>query len=261
EPNDTTATATAIDPTGSVIRGSIYRVAPAPADVDFFSFDAAAGDKVYAAVQTLGSAAAGNSTLRLFDSDGTTLLEEDLDDGSLSGTSSSLAGTLIPAAGTYYLQVVVTGTTNSGRLAPYDLYLRVQSGTPTAEVEPNGTPASATPLPAGGWASGVVDAGDGDLFSLSLQAGDTVFISVDADPERDGTGWNARMGMGLFGSGTPNQLLVINDGNLGTNPANPASEAFFFTVLEAGTYFPYIDHPTGGGTATSSYEMSVTVIP
>src|SRR5690606_4608218 len=179
-------------------------------------------------------------------------------------TAASLAGTVIPANGTYYLRVVRTGTSTlqSARVAPYDLYLRVQSGSPAAEVEPNGTTATATPLPAGGWVSGVVAAGgDGDFFSLSLQAGDTVFISVDADPERDGVGWNPRTGLGLFGSGTPSQILVVNDGNVGTNPADPASEAFFFTVLDAGTYFAYVDHPTGLGSPTSTYEMSVTVIP
>lgn len=265
EPNDTPAAATPMDPAGSVIRGAVFPITPAPADVDFFSFAAVAGDKVYAAVQTTGSAATGNSTLRLFASDGSTLLEEDLDDGSLSTTSSSIAGTVIPASGTYYLQVVVTGTTSSGRLAPYDLFLDVRSGTPTPEVEPNNSTATATALPANGWASGsstdTQPNGETDFFNISLAAGDTVFVSLDADPERDGVSWNPRIGFGLFGSGTPTQILVVNDGNAGTNPANPASEAFFMTVRDAGTYYAYVDQPAGTGSPANTYELSVTVIP
>jgi subtilisin-like proprotein convertase family protein len=265
EPNNTSATATPIDPAGSVIRGAVFRITPAPADVDFFSFQAAAGDKVYAAVQTTSSAAAGNSTLRLLASDGTTVLEEDLDDGSLSATSSSIAGTVIPAPGTYYLQVLVTGTTNGGRLAPYDLFLHVRSGVPAPEVEPNNSTATATPLPASGWVSGsAIDTqpnGESDFFSVALAAGDTVFVSIDADPERDGVSWNARMGFGLFGSGAPSQILVVNDANAGTTPANPASEAFFMTVRDAGTYFAYVDLPAGTGSPNNTYQLSVTVIP
>jgi hypothetical protein len=73
-------------------------------DIDFYSFTANAGDRVYAASMTSG--AAGNSTdsqLTLLASDGTTVIEFDEDNGSFANLSSSIAGAIIPSTGTYYL--------------------------------------------------------------------------------------------------------------------------------------------------------------
>lgn len=58
------------------------------ADVDWYSLTAAAGDRVYAAVMTSFSAnASADSQLRLFQPDGTTLIEFDENDGSFGTTS------------------------------------------------------------------------------------------------------------------------------------------------------------------------------
>ena len=63
---------------GAFIQGNIF----ANGDVDFFSFTAAAGDRIYAAVMTSASAnASSDSQLRLIGSDGTTVIEFDDDDG------------------------------------------------------------------------------------------------------------------------------------------------------------------------------------
>ncbi len=70
----------------------------------------------------------------------------------------------------------------------------MQSGTPTAEIEPNDTPATANALAAYGWVAGRATsaATDLDCYSLSLNAGDTVYLSLDLDPERDTVEWNGR---------------------------------------------------------------------
>ncbi len=76
----------------------------------------------------------GGSTDTIVDviaSDGTTILETDDDSGSFSGTSSAIGGTIIPAAGTYYVRV--DGFSTTATITPYHLHVRVQSGTPTAE--------------------------------------------------------------------------------------------------------------------------------
>lgn len=257
EPNGTYATATPLGGSNVVARGNIYP----GGDVDFFSFDAVAGDRVYAAVMTSFSAnASTDSQLTLYQPNGTTQIEFDDNDGSLGVSSSSIAGASIAADGTYYLKVNhFTATT--GQLRPYEFHFRLQSGSPTPEVEANDTPATANPLPANGWVSGARDpalATEQDWYSMTLSAGDTVFLSLDLDPERDNVQWNGRLGIALFGD-AGNQILVIDDGS-GGSVANPLSEALFFTVKDAGTYFAFVDSATAStGGPTATYTLSVSV--
>ncbi len=253
EPNDTLGTADALTGTDGRIRGFAV---PGTPDVDYFSFTAAAGDRVYAAVMTAFSPST-NSLLDLRDSTDA-VVETDLDDGQFSTSSSSIAGRLIVTPGTYYWRVRENGTST---IRPYYLYFAIRSGSPTAEVEPNNTTATATALPASGWVSGTRDpASDADFFSLTLNAGDTVYLGLDIDPERDNTQWNARLGFGLFGTAN-NQVLVVDDASVGS-VANPLSEAFFFTVKDAGTYFAYVDSAAAAtASPTFTYNLNVSVIP
>ncbi len=78
EPNGTPATATPIVGTSARIRGYIFLAG----DIDVYSFTAAANDRVYAATMTsLSSNASVDSVLELISTDGVTVLETDLDDG------------------------------------------------------------------------------------------------------------------------------------------------------------------------------------
>ena len=175
-------------------------------------------------------------------------------DGTFGATSSSIAGTVLAAPGTYYLRVTNFSTTTP--ITPYDLYFAVRSGAPTAETEPNnnGTPQA---LPASQCVSGVIDPAapeDSDTFTFTANAGDTVFISLDLDPERDVTTYNGRIGIGLFG--TPAQFLVTSDGGTGDTID---SEAIFMTVDTTGTYQVYTDcQVAGGGSPTATYNFNVT---
>ncbi len=262
EPNGTFGTATPLASNNTVVRANLYP----NGDVDFFSFTAAAGDRVYAAVMT--SFSAGSSTdaqLTLLASDGTTTIEFDDDNGTFAALSPTIAGATIPTTGTYYLRVndFTAGTTSE---RGYELHLRVQSGTPTAEVEPNDTPATANVLPASGWVSGARNpaaATEQDWYSMNLNAGDTVYLSLDLDPERDNVTWNGRLGIALFGDAS-NQILVIDDAGTGDVAPNPTipSESLWMTVKDAGTYYAFVDSAsaaTGGPTAT--YQLSVSVRP
>ena len=75
----------------------------------------------------------------------------------------------------------------------------------------NDTTGTANPLPAaGGRISGTHDASDSDFYSMNLSAGDTVFLSLDLDPERDATTWDGRLGLGLFGKAA-DQTILIDD--------------------------------------------------
>ncbi len=262
EPNGTTATATPIASGNIVVRAPLFP----NGDVDFYSFTANAGDRIYAATMT--SFSAGNSTdsqLTLLASDGTTVIEFDDDNGSFAGLSSSIAGAVIPTTGTYFLKVndFTAGTTSE---RSYELHFRIQSGAPTPEVEANDTPATANPLPANGWVSGTRNpaaATEQDWYSLTLNAGDTVFLSLDVDPEDDLVTWNGRLGFALFGDAA-NQILVVDDagtGDVAPNPNRP-SEALFMTVKTAGTYFAFVDSASAAtGGPTSTYHLSVSVHP
>jgi uncharacterized repeat protein (TIGR01451 family) len=262
EPNGTTATASPLGGTNLVARGMLFP----NGDVDFYSFTALAGDRVYAATMT--SFSAGSSTdsqLTLLAPDGTTVIEFDDDNGTFAALSSTIAGAVIPTNGTYFLRVndFTAGTTSE---RPYELHLRVQSGAPTPEVEANDTPATANPLPASGWVSGTRNPAvstEQDWFSFTANAGDTVFLSLDVDPEDDLVVWNGRLGLGLFGD-AGNQVLVVDDAGTGDVTPNPnrPSEAFFMTVRNSGTYFAFVDSASAAvGGPTATYHLSVSIRP
>ncbi len=249
EPNGTSATATPLGSTNTRITGNVFP----NADVDFYSFPGTAGDRVYAAVMTSFSASASvDSVLDLIAPDGTTILETDLDDGSFGATSSGIAGATLLATGTHFIRVRHNLAT--AQLRPYELYVQVQSGSPVAETEPNDTfPGQA--LPGSGWVSGSTSATtDLDFYSIALNAGDTVYLSLDLDPERDTVEWTGQLGLGAFG--TPPSILVVND----AGAATPDSESFFMTVNAAGTYGIFVGVPTGGATF-GTYNLSVSVLP
>lgn len=263
EPNGDAASASPItlNNGAALIQGNLFP----NGDVDYYSFQGNAGDRVYAALMTAASAGSStDSQLTLLDTDGTTVIEFDDDNGTSANLSSSIAGAVLPANGTYYIKVndFTAGTTTERY---YRLFLRVQTGAPTAEAEPNDTPATANPLPSNGWISGARNPAAGteqDWFSVNLNAGDTVFLSLDLDPERDGTVWNGRLGFALFGD-AGNQIIVVDDPGAteAPNPTRP-SEAMFVTVKNAGTYYAFVDSASAGvGGDTATYGLSVTVFP
>jgi subtilisin-like proprotein convertase family protein len=260
EPNDTVATAQALPATPVKVHGDLFRTpASAGTDVDYYAVTGAAGDRLYAATMTGFSAGSPDTVLDVIDTDGTTVLETDDEDGAIAADASNVAGVVLPAAGTYYVRVrQYSEGSLTATVRPYDLYVRVLTGSPTAETEPNG-PGMPEPLPANGWASGTIDpAGDSDVFAVSANAGDTIVAVLDADPERDAPDWDARLGIGDF-----NGSFLVVDGSSVGGPFDDSepSEASFMTVKSAGTYYVYVDEAAGGGAAGDTYDLSVSVIP
>ncbi len=141
EPNGTPATANSIVGDSAVVEGNIFP----NADVDYYAFTAQAGDKLYAAVMGSFSASGSNdSQLRLFDTDGTTLIEFDENDGTFGASSSTLREPHWPVG-----DLLFRGDTLPRQLRPYYLYFPC-NGAPT-RAEP--TPPHANPAPRLGRAS------------------------------------------------------------------------------------------------------------
>lgn len=250
EPNNQSLNATALTLNGgrALAQGTLLPVA----DVDFFSFQGTAGDKVFAATMT-AFAGSTNSVLQILSSNGSTLLEADDDDGTFAATSSSIAGVTLPSTGVYFARVAHFSPTSD--MKPYRLFLQLRGGSAVAEVE--GNDVTPEPLPASGFVAGAISSATdaADRFSFSAQAGDTVYLSLDADPARTlAATWNPRLGIGLIGG----FILVAND----ANATGPNSEALMYTVNEAGNYFVQVDPATpGSGAPGFTYRLNVSVIP
>ncbi|WP_165372219.1 proprotein convertase P-domain-containing protein [Emticicia agri] len=246
EPNNDVITAMPLGGNDVKVKGYINP----NADIDFYTFTANAGDKVYVATQTaFSSPGSTDSILDIISSDGFQVLETDDNDGSFGSNSSSIAGTVIPATGTYYIRVRHIST--SIKLLPYYLYFRLQSGTPVAETEPNNSTSTANVFPNSGWVSGALSSDqDSDYYSISLNAGDTIFISLDFNPERDATTWNGQIGFGEF------SLFYLTAAD--PNTQSPNSEGFFLTVKISGTYYIVV---APDGNTFGTYQLSASVLP
>ena len=218
EPNGTAVAATPLSGTNVVVRGNIFPTG----DVDFYSFTATAGDRVYAATMTSASASATNGRLTL-------LRFRRHDDRRVRRRQRHLRRHLLldrrphdPDDGTYFLRVNdFTAGTHFER--PYELHFRVQSGAPTPEVEPNDTPATANPLPANGWVSGTRNPAARPppsrtgFYSLTLNAGDT------------------RVPVARRRSGARRRVLE-RSARLRASSATPATRSWWSTTPEPATY-------------------------
>lgn len=245
EPNKKLAASTHLTESLS-FRGHIY---PA-SDQDHYQFVAVAGQRFSAATSTTASHYCSKDTqLALYDTGGNLLAADD-NSGAISGeTASSIAGYALPGNGTYFLRVSGSG---SGTIQPYHLYTNLYTPPLTDEVEPNGTLGAAQILLVSKTVSGTVSSGtDLDFFKMTLNAGDTVFLSLDMDPNRTGAVWDGRVGLGVF-----NGFIVVGDD---ANTETPRSEAMTWTVRDAGTYYAFVDGD--GAPSSGSYHLSVNVFP
>jgi len=250
EPNDTPERATPISLTVQQL-ATMSGAIGTETDVDYFSFNAPAGARLWAYVDTGGPRAPlarDNSVLTLFDGDGLSVIEVDDDDGLgtglngaiLSAYASVIGGRTLPPTGgganrTYYLQVK---SATSDRVNPYTLYVIVTNSAAPAEVEPNNAAETATPIMEAGAQFGLRSAsinpgGDVDFYSFPANAGEVLFISADGNPERDGT--TTPLEVDLL---SPTGSLIINGGNsVADERLNPnTAEGFCFQLITSGTH-------------------------
>jgi len=230
EPNGTAATASpVVQSTGTQTFVGIYGTIQ-PGDVDWYSFTAPAGARIWLSVDTgvAGPAGSRDSVVSLVAPDGSTVIETDDDDGTGNGRdfniessdASIIAGRMVPAAGTYFARVEakVPGQAIDG----YSLLLGVTTAAPMAEIEPNDCPPGgpASVGLAGGVQSGSLSGpGDSDCYNINILDVGIPFIVVDGDPERDGVGTDVALRFVTVGGALAIDADSSGTGSLVNSPA------------------------------------------
>lgn len=228
EPNGSFAQATpfalwTFDGAFSARRGAI----DTPGDLDYYRFTTtAAGARVWLVVDTGGNQAPGSSrdsVVSVLGPDGTTLLEEDDDDGTGNGrdnvveslSASTIAGLQLGAAGNYYVRVRAKNPGDT--ISRYVLAIGVTTGAPVPETEPNDTPGQAQP--AFSIIEGTLSSPtDVDWYNAGLLDFGFPMIVVDGDPERDGTSTDVTVRIeGFFGN-------LQTDSSAGAGQPAPGAE-------------------------------------
>jgi hypothetical protein len=200
-------------------------------DVDWFAFDAQAGDRLWAAVDVESNPCLNfrpPPRLTLLALDGQEI-ETDFEDATCTGLGSvpqvpmyrapALAGTPLPQTGTYRLRFDLP---DGGWVDPYALTVVVQpSGARVVpENEPNDEDRTANPMDTASWPvavhQGILDPGDTDVFRFMALADSLVHLSVDGDPERDGTNVEVWLEIAsLVGGGTAPAVCLCSHAGRG----------------------------------------------
>ncbi len=263
EPNATFATATALSFSSGLALGN-HAITPA-GDLDFWSATLIAGQRIWILTDTGGPQAAGatstDTVIDLLAPDGTTVIENEDDDGTGTGGdgsveslfASAIAGRTIAATGTHFIRV--RGFNANDVVNPIAMFVaRTSAADQSAEVEGNNTSATANPVVTGlSVRTGSIGvAADRDFYQINAAVGDVIYYSADADPERDGIGTD--LVLELRAADGTTILQSVNSSLVGSL-ADPAAEGSRFNVLTTGTYYLVAAHSSA--TATGSYHLMV----
>lgn len=262
EPNDALATAHDLgSPQFALVVGRIS----VAGDTDYFRFTAPPNARAWITVDTGGQQWAGansrNSAVALLNAGGA-VIESDDNDGSgnganstlESGDASAIAGALL-GGGTFYVRV--TAAAVGDIIAPYRLYLNVTTNHAPIEAEPNNTflQANAVVIPSVPIATrgGVLTPGDQDWFAFGIPGPSILHLSVDGDPERDGTGTDVVLE--LFRPDGVSLLFSANSSAAGASVA----EGFPYRLSLGGTYYVRV---RGATTAVAgTYRLMIATCP
>jgi len=150
-------------------------------------------------------------------SHGTTVLEA-CDGGGAVGSPSNIAGTVPPTVGTYYVRVrQLNAASLPGQICPYEFYVRVLSGSPIPETEPDeGCSGSAALQRLGGRVIGPATAKH-EGFAITVNEKDTIGVIVGVDLERGAPVWSVIAGSGEF---TGSFIITLQPDAAGGGAAN-----------------------------------------
>ncbi len=245
EPDDGPATATAIEVGG---KPQQHGFCPESDVADWISFEAQEGQALE--IVTLELETYCDTVIKLYGSDGETLIDQDDDGG--AGWASRIEWTP-PADGTYYVQVVeYFGRT--GRDTGYSI--RVDPVTPSCQpdaYEPDGTPTEAVPI--------VVD-GDPQVrsFCAADDAADWVrFEAVQGEMyaiETFDLGLESNTVLTLYDAAGTTELAADDNGG-----AEPLSSRIEWTSPESGTYTVRVQNAGGDTGPNTEYKLRVSTVP
>jgi len=276
EPNDTPAQANSLN-SRTTIRGSIN---PAT-DVDFYKVRGI-NDLwgVVAFLDTENSTSSKTGVLALYDSDGSTLLQQDV---SKSGKNGVIAWEQFTGRDEHFLRVTEAG--QNQRISDYNLsYFALdigRRGQEHAEQEPNNSLAAANT--AARVNRGVVaSATDKDCYAVYARAGETFHFVLNSDPEHDGGAdlaldlykkngalWMQANRAGSSGNEYLRDVKIPVEGVYtycvrGVSGAGPAASYLVGTIVNERGYEPHFQHtiqwdnPRPGNFARVGEEMRYT---
>ncbi|MGA7729924.1 MAG: PPC domain-containing protein, partial [Chloroflexia bacterium] len=254
EPNNTITTAQMLGgpKNNAEVRGQIN----VAGDVDYFSFTANAGDRIWAYAFTLGATSSTDSQLQLLNALSQTLQFDD-DNGSQADLSSAIAGRVITTTGTYYLRINAFSAAST--IAPYTLFIDRTSTAAIPEVEPNNSFTQTNPYVVGSVVTGTIaTTADLDVYSFEFNDDDRYVFQVDGDPERDGVEFDPNFD--LMNAAGAVLVTVDSDSQFDVREINSENAAFFIDTGGPPTSTLLLRVRTdndGGGTATGSYNLHI----
>lgn len=248
EPNNTLATANSIAP-DITITGTLNPMG----DVDFFAFEASAGQQVTIDVdaQSLTPKSPADTVVTLYDGSGRQLAEND--DESLD-TRDSLLRFTVPTAGRYVFRIRDVAQRGGPNFA-YRARVTLTGGAPSSrfiESEPNNSIAQANSITPNVTIRGALDpSGDVDFFAFQANAGQRLRIDVAA--KRLTPPSAADTVVALFDSS--GRKLAEND----DRAPGQLDSLLEFTFTATGRYFFSIRDFGNKGGRDFTYEASVTL--
>ena len=231
-------------------------------DADYWSFDAPAGARAWALVDTGGPQNNGvtsrDSLLTLLGP--SVLIEIDEDDGIANGAdttieghdASTIAGAPLMASGTHHW---VVREQSHGTIDPYRLYTLVSTSAPTTVLKRAWHPGSEgeSLLAGAGQAFGYYRssiAGDADVFRVEDAPKDALLVVwVDGNPTRLGPSLDVVVRLDDDDDPMDAPLMLVDSSGAGPT----AAESFVYRVPSAG-HTSYYVHVTSGG--IGGYEIA-----
>jgi hypothetical protein len=265
EPNDSPGAAEPISFASTARRAAIFAGAIDPGgDVDYYSFAAVAGSRVWILTDSGGTQNSGatsrDTVIDLLAGDGVSIIESDDNDGTgnggdgivESGLASVIGGRTLVTGGTYYIRV--RGFTST-IVNPYKLFVVLTNTAATAEVEGNNTVETADVLstqarPLGLRAGAIGSAGDADYYAIAAVPGTLIYFNVDGDPERDGIGTDLVV---EIRSGLDEVRLTVDSSFFAGSLADPSAEGANY--INAGLGYTYLRVRHFEGTGTGTYHL------
>ncbi len=246
EPNNTAATARSV----ALGDRAIGIVNPA-GDVDTWSVDLTAGQILSVDVDAASAGSPLDPELTLIAPDGTTQLafNDDFD-----GLDSRISFR-IPATGRYYVVIRGFGASGGSTLSYAINFGTVTCAAVGTEREPNGTPATASPVAIGADARGEVCTGDDspvddvDTWAFAAQAGTTIELDIDAEA----LGLPVDPIVALFASDGTTRLAFNDD----TDGPNGSDSRLQFSIPTTGTYFATVAAAPGSDGNPFPYTLHV----